>query len=509
MSSITNSIQRSLHKVFGTKPGEGLQPKEAISYSIAGLGQNLVCGLVGSYITYYFTNGLLIDSFVVGLIMLFIRLFDAFNDPIMGSIVDRTKTKDGKCRPYLKWMPIPIAVLTILLFLPLAPSTTLTIILVTAIYLLWSVVYTIVDVPYWGLATAMTCDTNQRGVILTVARLFCTIGSGIITILVPALSGSWISKYTNDAGEVLAGKESLAAEALRNNYWWLVLIIVAISIPTFYIGYKNTKERFCDNQEARPLKENLKLLFKNKPLLLIALSGILGGGKTLYLYSGIFFAAYNLTAVNATLFGMHGLALNTIITFAVIPGGLIASVLVPWFTKKFGKRNTYIYSHIIGGIALFASFLFGWDAQWKLLIGLFALVIAGVPQGFGNIVTYAMIADTVDYLELQTEQRAEGICFAIQTFMNKIGMAVGAAVSCFGLALANIKADDASTFTLENNKAGLNIMFIITILVPAISMILSAIPLFFYRFTEKEQAAAVKEIMARKGIDNNGDRIEG
>ena len=115
----TNAPQKVgfLHKLFGTRPGDDFQPKEALSYSIAGFGQNLVCGLVGSYITYYFTNALLVPAVTVGLIMLFTRLFDAFNDPIMGTIVDHTRTKYGKCRPYLKYMPIPIAIMTVLLTL--------------------------------------------------------------------------------------------------------------------------------------------------------------------------------------------------------------------------------------------------------------------------------------------------------------------------------------------------------------------------------------------------------
>ena len=301
------------HKLFGTNPHDGVQPKEALSYSLAGLGQNLICGLVGSFISFYYTNGLLIAPTTVGLIMLFVRVFDAMNDPVMGSIVDRTRTKYGKCRPFLLWMPIPIAITTVLLFLPLNPNTTATVITMTIIYLIWSILYTIVDVPYWGLATAMTTETNQRGTILTVARIFCTLGAGVISILIPNVSGAWIKPYTNADGAILEGSESLAAAALRQNYWWLALIIVAVAVPTFFIGFKNTKERFYSNEATRSLKQNLKLLFKNKPLLLIILSGILGSGKMLYMYSGIYVAQYNLAEMGITLLGMRGAGLFTLI----------------------------------------------------------------------------------------------------------------------------------------------------------------------------------------------------
>ena len=500
-----SKISTALHKVFGTKQGEGMQPKEALSYSIAGLGQNLICGLVGTYITVYFLEGLLINPLTVGFIMLGIRIFDALNDPIMGTIVDFTNTKAGKCRPYLAWMPVPIAIFTMLVFLPYEPISTTTTILVTVFYTLWSVLYTVVDVPYWGLATSMTNQTHQRGTILTVARIFCTLGAGIVTIVVPTLIGAWQADFIVD--KVVVDTDG-AALALRQNFWWVALIFIVVAMPTFFIGYANTRERYFDDKDKRTLPENLGLLFKNKPLGWIALSGILGGAKTLFIYCGVFFAMYNLTALGTNILGMQGAALNTIITFSVIPGGLIASVLVPWCTKKFGKRNTYIYTHLIGGIAMIGAYFAGWQSNLGLAIGLLALVISGFPQGAGNIVTYAMIADTVDYLEDKTGKRAEGICYAIQTFMNKIGIAVGGAVAAFGLYWAHIDPKDAFTKTIEGNSSGLDLLFALMILLPGISMLLSAVPLFFYKFNEKEQAEAVARVMARRGIDADGNKLE-
>ena len=119
-------VDAFLHKLFGTTPGEGMQPKEAIAYSVAGFGQNFICTIIGSYLTVFMTDALGFDLntkigvmsgvMAVAWLMLGTRIFDAFNDPIMGSIVDRTRTKWGKCRPYLKWMAIPIGVVTILCF---------------------------------------------------------------------------------------------------------------------------------------------------------------------------------------------------------------------------------------------------------------------------------------------------------------------------------------------------------------------------------------------------------
>jgi sugar (glycoside-pentoside-hexuronide) transporter len=479
--------------MFGLKRDSELKPTEAFSYSIAGFGQNLICGFVSaSYIVYFFTNGLLINPITVGFIMLFTRLFDAFNDPIMGSLVDRTRTKWGKCRPYLLFTPIPIALTTSLIFLPLAPDTAITIIVATSMYVLWSIAYTIIDVPYWGLATQMTADTNIRSNILTVARLFCTAGAGLISLIVPALLSNWLGAMQDADGNIIPGKELEAARILRERFIWVAVVISLLSIVPFFIGFFNTKERFYVNEKPKSLGHNFSLIFKNKPLLLIIASGVLGSARLMFMYSGLYFAQYALGSVN--FLGFQGAGLFTILTFSVIPGGLVASVMTPYFARKYGKRNTYIVSHIIGGAVMLAMYFVGYKETWQLALVLVGLVISGIPQGFSNIITYAMIADSVDYLELHFNERGEGICFAMQTFISKIGMAVGAAISAFGLGWAGIVADDISTVT-ERAK---DILWLVTALLPALSMLLSVIPFFFYKFNETEQREAVKTIAERK-----------
>ena len=190
-----------LHKLFGSTPGDGeLQPKEGIAFSLAGFGQNLICTIVGSYLTVFMTDAIGYPALWVAFLMLFARIFDAMNDPIMGSIVDRTRTKWGKCRPYLKWMPVPIAIMTILCFLPWYAKAGQAggFAAISIIYVLWSVVYTICDVPYWGLSTAMSNDTYRRGNLLTIARLICTLGAGIVTIVVPQVTSNMTALQAGD-----------------------------------------------------------------------------------------------------------------------------------------------------------------------------------------------------------------------------------------------------------------------------------------------------------------------
>ena len=436
-------------------------------------------------------------------------------------------------------------------------------------------VYTVADVPYWGLSTAMSNDTYRRGNLLTIARLFCTLGAGLVTVFTPIITRALTASdnavvtavqsamnYLNNGDAVVSTNETMinlfkslenvgsalasfsptsdfsgnAAEALKGvynaftaagidvnqsgevlfnlretaklgmqqdlrwTYFVIAIICSAVAVPLFFLGFKNTTERNVSVENPPSLGHNLKLLFKNKPLMLIVLSGIGGAARMLFTYTGgLYFAKYI----------MNKEAMYSLFTMAIVPGGLIASLLVPFCTKKFGKKNTYIWSHIVGGVAMLIAFIVGiatdngnYTSTATTVVLIIALVIAGIPSGFGNIITYAMIGDTVEYLELKTGERAEGICFAMQTLINKIGMAVGAFVGVLAYYMAGVAANDASSVTPE----GKDTMWFMLVGIAAISFFLTVIPLFFYKFNEKEQQAAKAEIEARKHA--NGENSE-
>lgn len=481
--SAKEKINALTHKLFGSTPGDGeMQPKEGFSYSLCGFGQNLICTIIGSYLTVFMTDAIGFNALAVAFLMLGARIFDALNDPIMGSIVDRTRTKWGKCRPYMKWMAFPIAIMTAICFLPWYPQSDGGFAAISVMYVVWGMIYTVADVPYWGLSTAMSNDTYRRGNLLTIARLFCTAGAGIVTVITPIITDN----MTKGLDPVAKG------EMLKWIYFVIAIVCCVIAVPLFFLGFKNTTERNISTENPPSLGHNLKLLFKNKPLMLIVLSGIGGAARMLFTYTGgLYFAKYI----------MDKESMYSLFTMAIVPGGLIASLLVPWCTKKFGKKNTYIWSHIVGGVAMLIAFIVGiacdrgaYTSTATTVVLLIALVIAGIPSGFGNIVTYAMIGDTVEYLELKTGERAEGICFAMQTLINKIGMAVGAFVGVLAYYMAGVAANDASSVTPE----GKDTMWFMLVGIAAISFFLTVIPLFFYKFNEKQQQEAKAEIEARK-----------
>ena len=389
----------------------------------------------------------------------------------------------------------------------------------------------------------MTNDTTKRGNMLTIARMFCTVGAGIVTIFVPMITSAVTSAYkydtfavrvpgtmevvTGDAAKVFMdssknflGQETWAlkegleeqgykmmegllnpayaaqnAETLRWTYFIICAVLVILAIPMFYYGFKHTKERVgvaadgTVSEKPNSFVHNLKLLFKNKELLLIVLSGILGGARMVYTYTGgLYFCKYALQNESA----------YSMLTMLVIPGGLVASVLTPWMTKKFSKKTSYIATHILGAVAMVVMF-FMWDFKTGtflpggLVVSIVCMILLGIPQGINNIMTYAMIGDTVDYLEWKTGERGEGICFAMQTLINKIGMAVGAFIGVLAYAMAGISpSNPEGSMTIE----GLNKLWMMLVLSGAVSFIACIIPMLFYTISEDKQRKMVAEIAA-------------
>ena len=483
-SNFKTKVGNFLNKTLGTDPTkkDDVQSKEVLAYSVAGLGQNIICQLVTTFFMLYMTDVAGVSATWLAWMFLAARLFDAFNDPVMGSIVEMTRTRQGKMRPYLKYSPIPIAILTVLLFVNLPVGETGKFAFGTIIYLLWGIAYTSVDVPYWGLASSMTSDTEKRNTILTVARLFCTIGSGAVSVFIP----------------IIIGDNTIATQRIL--YPIVALVCVLIAVPTFWVGYKGTKERFYDAETDGKftLIKNLKLLGKNKPALLIILVGVLGSLRTIYMTTAVYYAKYNLQD-----FDLAG-----VIFLLVVPGGLAATLLTPVLSKRFGKKTIFIWSHIIGGAFLIVLYLIGLQSNGTSVEAQIAfyiiIILAGIPSGFSNIMTYSMIADSIDYLEDKTGERAEAFCFSLQTFISKIGMAMTAFVTLMVLGTYGydsslaLKPVDDVTYNSEGFQHVLEGNWMATTLLCGVSMLACAIPLFFYTFTEKKQKEAVARVLARK-----------
>ncbi|MFV0351170.1 MAG: MFS transporter [Oscillospiraceae bacterium] len=430
--------------------------KMALSIITAGFGQNMVLTLVSTFLLVYLIEYAKISSTgiaVVTVIMTVIKVFEALNDPIMGTIVDKTHTKRGKFRPFILFSALPVALCTVLIFSLPNTSETLKIVFFTTFYFLWGLSYTACDVPFWGLIGSSFTDKNKRATVVSSVR-----GAGSVSLGLVTLGAPWLAKLLSQGSETTAQGWSFAA-----------ICISVVGMGMFLLAYFNTKEKSHDKSDDVSLKELFKTFISNKPLFLVLISSLIGFGR-------------NIVQVGGAVFAVIAYADEAYFTFigaAIIAGMVVASFITPLFLKTIGDKALMIYSSLIASVVYVAMYFLGFQNIVSMMICIF---ITGVTLGIFIVTQTTMVADSVDNMEKVHGIRNDGISFSSLTFVSQMMSTV--ALLVFGLFLSWIRYEEgvAVTSTMQNS-----IFFSITI-VPAISCLLSIIPILFYKLDSTEQA---------------------
>lgn len=439
-----------------------LSIKEKYSYALAGFGQNIVITFTTTFMLVYLYQTVGFTTKGIATITAIItaaKIWDAINDFFMGAIVDQTRSRWGKLRPYILFSSIPIAIFTILLFS--VPKTTeiYKLIYFGVIYILWGMIYTIADVPFWGLSGIITTDTKERVSLIAITRTLQSVGLALTTLLTPYLV-QWLS---NIGGSRLMG-------------WSLSALILSIfGMGLFTLAFFNTKEKISFEGKHTNLSQTFKAIVKNIPLLLVLLASALSFGRNIIQVGG--------AVVASIVFGDE--KIFTILGGALILSLIFSNLLTPFVLKFVTKKQLMIYSNILSALFYIIMFFVGYNNFILFLIFIF---ISGFFSGFFIVVLTAMIADSVDYYEYKTDTRNEGISFAGLTFISKLMGAL--ATMAFGAVIVAIGYSSNLPIT-PKIKDG--VFFSVTLL-PAISCIIGTIPLIFYPLTDDKIKQISKEL---------------
>lgn len=479
---------------------------EVRAYSIAALGQGLVYSCMSSYITDYYMNVLALDAMFVILLMLLARVWDAINDPLMGMIVDRHQTKKGRLRPYPIVTAIPIAILTILMFLPplgfdISERTKGMYVYVAVVYVLWGMIYTSSDVPFWSMPNLMTPNPKERGRIISYGRTVGGVGSAV-TVALPMIVGYFTAKSSNP--DVL-------------KYAIMAISMSVIGMPLFSISSFKVKERISiPNATKRDPNEpsTLSRIFHCKPLMLVVISGILSFGRYMLQsaaphvarYSGLYIGTKP-TTVEQYQSNISTVALVIQVCAAV--GMFGTMLLMPKLFKKFEYKTLMIVSCLGGFAASVVTLIVGWTTQ-NLLICIPFMIISSIPLGVINVVSGAMVCDCLDYIEWKTGYRDTAVGSACQSFVNKLGNAFATVVIILmymvvhiDVAAMNSKPEAIVETAMNMGDPQRFAMFALVSIVPGISLLLTAIPMFFYDIVgEKKEKITVElaEMRKERGI---------
>lgn len=494
-----------------------LTMKERICFTVGAFGRSGIYTLMSMFTLVFFQNGAGLSLQQGTTIILIGRVFDALNDPIMGMLVDKTHSKWGKMRPYLLFAPVPIAITTILLFTaPFEHGSTAAFVWALITYILWGVAFTVQDVPFWGLSSVITPLENERTSFISTARLGSTFGGILPALLVPIL-------YQSNLGYTKGFFVSAVIFALLG---------CGLSILIFFVS----KERVPKADHTPSFKETFVVLGKDKLLIIIIFASILGStmvtanqcadyiGNYLIIqnytdFSQIFTDASQTALVNnvdaaaAYDFWIPRGTIVTTLTVAIGVGMVPAMALFPVMRKKFSLKQIYIGSALFGFVVHALCYVVLSQDVTKINIYLLwvFLFLMGLPLGIYNVITYALIADSVDYLEWKTGERHEGVCFSFQTFLSKVNAAIATFVFGQILNQTDFKAVNKDLVDVagrqifyEQSLDTQKMLLALVTIVPAVGFILTIIPMFFNDYTGKTKEKAQKELeKARiaKGIE--------
>lgn len=425
-------------------------------YGFGDLASQFVWTFVGSYLTIFYTDIVGLAPFIVSIIMLGARVWDAFNDPMMGAIAERTRSRFGRFRPYIAFGCPVLAIFSALTFTnPFGGSTTAGVIWAAVTYVIAGMIYTLTNIPYGALAGVMSEDANQRNAI-NASR---NIGMNAGMLIVNAASAGLLLKFSAPGAQVADG----------HGYLMTAIVYGLISIPLFLIVVFTAKEVIQPKGEPAKFsfKETIGNLVKNKYLMLLTV--IMICQMTAFMGRIAVTAFYVIYCLGS--FQMIAL----IMTIPSI-GGIIGSLFVPFFAKRFGKRNVLMGSMFVQAIGLFVIYAAPFDNMTMVLVGCWIFGLFNV----GFSMSLSMLADAVDYMELETGVRTDGTAYATYGLATKIGNALGGALGVMALGAFGYVANAEQT---AQALKGINI---VVNLIPSICFAVAAALCLLWKMTDKD-----------------------
>jgi sugar (glycoside-pentoside-hexuronide) transporter len=424
--------------------------RQRVSIIAAGFGQNIVLTTVTTFILVYLLQYAHISTqgmAVVTAVITAAKIFDAVSDPVMGSIVDMTRSRWGKLRPYILFSAAPVAILSTLLFCVPDIAEPGQLVFFGIVYFLWGIAYTVCDVPYWGLIGSAFPSPRERTRVISLVRAFGAIALGVATLGMP-----WLAKLLSFGPETTGGGWSLA-----------VGVASVLGMGLFLLAFVNTRERHDPRTQGRlTFRVLFGTLVKNTPLLMVLLGSVLGFGRYIVQAGGAVFVVIA--------YGDE--AYFTLIGAAIILGMVVSSFTAPLLLRVVDGRRVIIWSSLIGAALYVGMYLVGFASIGAIMGFVFA---TGLTLGLFLVVQATMIADAVDHIEQRTGVRNDGISFSTLTFVSKIMNALAVLVFGVFVVVAGYQSDAPVTAGMQT------IVFASITLVPAVSCVLSAVPFFFYR----------------------------
>lgn len=460
------------------QPIQKLSFREKFCYGFGDLASVLYWQTFMLYFTFFYTDVFLIPAGVAATMFLISRIWDGVNDPIMGMIADRTKTRWGKFRPYLLWLCVPFAVVGVLTFTVPNFGMTGKMIWAYVTFNLIMMLYTAINIPYTALLGVISADSSERTTVSSVKFLFA-FSAGIIVSATLLPMAKALGKGNDARG------------------WQLSFMIYGLmAIVFFLITFLGTRERVQPpkNQQSSIKKDLYELVTNDAWLILLAttitfiLFVAVRSSVTVHYFKYVIGSQeLKLPFLGDRTYGFEELtsAFNTVGQISAFIGVL----LVSWFARLVGKKRAFIILFVIAIVST-AVFYF-LSAKQLALIFLFQ-IIGSMTGGPLSVLLWAMYADTADYGEWKRGRRATGLVFSASTMSQKIGWAFGAFVALNLMSQVGFEPNQAQS---AESLRGLLLLFS---LIPAALGLMALVIIQFYQLNEQKMKAITADLLERR-----------
>lgn len=438
---------------------EKLSLKEKIGYGMGDAGSCMIWSVLALYLTWFYTDVYGLDAGLVGTLFLVVRIFDACNDPLMGAVCDRTKTRWGKFRPWLLWMALPFGLGAVVMFTTPDLSMNGKIIYAWVTYIIMSMIYTAINIPYCSVAGVITLNQKERMGCLS-WRFFL---NGLATLIV--------------SSSILPLTDWLGNGDRASGFQMTMMIMGGIATLMFVFCFASIKERVASIKSNDSMLKDLKDIAKNDQwLLMISITflnvfpAFIRGAVTIYYATYVMKASVGFI----TFFMALGVACN-----------MLGSVIAKPLTDRFDKIKLFKIINIILGILSFALWFVNPESLTPLLALFIIINILHLIQS--GPILWGMMSDVDDYGDWKFGKRLTGISFAGNLFMLKMGLAVAGAIVAWILSMTGYVPNKP-----DQNPQALNGIIMMFSLFPMVSYFISAFMIRYFKlnntFLEKIKA---------------------
>jgi len=463
--------------------------RNRLCYGFGTIGRDMFYTMVSMFIMVYITEVLIVTDAtlaMMGVVLTALRVFDAVNDPIMGLIVDNTRTNYGKFKPGMLIGALIASVCMVLMFLDMGLGGAAYALVFGVCYLMWDLSYGLNDIAYWSMMPALSTDQKEREKIGSFARICANIGLFVVVV--------GIIPVTNTLGVAIDSvfdpvkNETVATAAGMKQSWFLFAVIIAVLMIGFQlitlIGVKERKGYFKE-EESTSLGDMFRAIIKNDQLLWVAISlSLFMIGYMTTTSFGVYFFKYA--------YGNE----DTYAVFAAVLGvsQLSALAVFTLFSKRFSRRKLYTGATIL---VVAGYVLFFFSPMNMLFIGA-AGVLIFVGQAFMQMLMLMFLADTIEYGQWKMGKRNESITFSIQPLINKLGGAIATGVVSATLILSGINSAETAA---DVTDSGITMMKVSMLLIPLASIALGYfINMKKFKIDEKRHAQILADLQERGDI---------